>query len=48
MPLAMTLADRLTVLDQGAIIAEGHPKEIQDNSLVLEAYLGSPKDHAKA
>lgn len=48
MPLAMALADRLTVLDQGTIIAEGHPKEIQDNSRVLEAYLGSPKDHAKA
>jgi branched-chain amino acid transport system ATP-binding protein len=43
MPLAMALADRLTVLDHGAIIAEGNPKEIQSNPCVLEAYLGNPK-----
>jgi branched-chain amino acid transport system permease protein len=34
------LAERITVLHEGAVLAEGTPTEIQRNSLVQEAYLG--------
>ncbi len=34
------LAERITVLHEGALLAEGAPAEIQRNSLVQEAYLG--------
>jgi branched-chain amino acid transport system ATP-binding protein len=36
----MTLCDRLVVLDYGQKIAEGPPKEIQENVAVIDAYLG--------
>lgn len=36
----MKIADRITVLDQGAIIAEGAPDEIAENSKVEEVYIG--------
>ncbi len=34
------LAERITVLHEGAVLAEGTPAEIQANSQVQEAYLG--------
>ncbi len=34
------LAERITVLHEGALLAEGTPAEIQRNKLVQEAYLG--------
>jgi len=34
------LAERITVLHEGAVLAEGTPVEIQRNSFVQEAYLG--------
>jgi branched-chain amino acid transport system permease protein len=34
------LAERITVLHEGALLAEGTPAEIQRNALVQEAYLG--------
>ncbi|HYL48232.1 MAG TPA: branched-chain amino acid ABC transporter ATP-binding protein/permease, partial [Stellaceae bacterium] len=34
------LAERITVLHEGAVLAEGTPPEIQRNSFVQEAYLG--------
>ena len=40
MDVVMSLADTITVLDQGAIIAEGTPQQIRENSAVQEAYLG--------
>lgn len=41
MAVVMALADRITVLEQGAILAEGTPAEIRDNHLVQKAYLGA-------
>lgn len=40
MRVVFHLADFITVLDQGALLAEGTPKEIETNSAVQAAYLG--------
>ncbi len=40
MSLAMTVSDKVIVLDRGRKLAEGSPREIQENAAVLEAYLG--------
>ena len=34
------LADRITVLNEGTLLAEGTPEEIQRNGFVQDAYLG--------
>jgi len=39
MEVVMELADRITVLHYGKILAEGTPEEIQQNPKVLEVYL---------
>jgi branched-chain amino acid transport system ATP-binding protein len=36
----MAQSDRVVVLDQGGLIAEGTPEEIQRNQIVRDAYLG--------
>ena len=46
MEFVMNLADRITVLEFGTVIAEGTPKEIQNNQRVLDAYLGGADDLA--
>ena len=40
MEFVMMLADRITVLEFGAVIAEGTPAQVQANQRVLDAYLG--------
>ena len=41
MDVALSVADRVTVLQEGKIVAEGTPNEITSNELVQEIYLGS-------
>lgn len=48
MRFVMELCDRITVLNSGAVIAEGIPEEIQNNQKVIEVYLGKKGGkHAK-
>ncbi|WP_066340718.1 branched-chain amino acid ABC transporter ATP-binding protein/permease [Azohydromonas lata] len=44
MEFVMNLADRITVLEFGTVIAEGTPAEVQGNQRVLDAYLGGADD----
>ena len=40
MDVVFSLADRITVLHHGEILASGPPEEIRENSEVKDAYLG--------
>ncbi|MFP5473250.1 MAG: metal-dependent hydrolase, partial [Gammaproteobacteria bacterium] len=46
MEFVMNLADRVTVLEFGTVIAEGTPDAVQRNPRVLDAYLGSAEPAA--
>ena len=41
MRVVFHLADRISVLDQGKLLAEGTPQEIAANETVQAAYLGN-------
>jgi branched-chain amino acid transport system ATP-binding protein len=41
MKLVMKISDRVTVLHQGQILADGTPEEIRANEVVQRTYLGS-------
>jgi branched-chain amino acid transport system ATP-binding protein len=44
MHVVFSLADRITVLAGGRVIAQGVPEEIKGNPKVIEAYLGEEED----
>jgi len=46
MDVVFTHADRVIVLAEGALIAEGTPAEVRANARVREVYLGSGLAHA--
>jgi ABC-type branched-subunit amino acid transport system ATPase component len=48
MSLVIPLSDQVTVLNFGRKIAEGSPSEIQNDTAVIEAYLGRPEEVASA
>ena len=43
MKLVMGISDRVTVLHQGSVLADGTPDEIRANRLVQETYLGASR-----
>jgi branched-chain amino acid transport system ATP-binding protein len=42
MKLIMSVSDEITVMNRGAVLAQGTPEAIRDNRQVQEAYLGQP------
>jgi branched-chain amino acid transport system ATP-binding protein len=41
MKVVSSIADRITVLQRGSVLAEGSYQEVSNNPLVIEAYMGS-------
>jgi ABC-type branched-subunit amino acid transport system ATPase component len=47
MDVVFRIARRVTVLHQGAVIAEGSPDEVRANAEVQRVYLGHPEAGAR-
>ncbi len=49
MKVVMGICPRIQVLDQGRVLMEGSPQEVQTDAGVIKAYLGAPREklHAK-
>jgi branched-chain amino acid transport system ATP-binding protein len=45
MDVVRSLADRIIVLHNGMLVADGKPQEVMQSKIVQEAYLGTP-EHA--
>jgi branched-chain amino acid transport system ATP-binding protein len=43
MDVVRSLADRIIVLHNGALVADGEPHEVMQSKIVQEAYLGTPE-----
>ena len=41
MKLVMKISDRITVLHQGQVLADGTPEQIRANEMVQRTYLGA-------
>lgn len=46
MDVVFALADRVTVLNYGEVIASGTPEEVRTNQRVRDVYLGHEDQHA--
>jgi branched-chain amino acid transport system ATP-binding protein len=43
MDVVRSLADRIIVLHNGALVADGEPRDVMQSKIVQEAYLGTPE-----
>jgi branched-chain amino acid transport system permease protein len=46
MQATMALSDRIIVINEGSVLVSGTPREVVENPLVIEAYLGKEYTHA--
>jgi branched-chain amino acid transport system ATP-binding protein len=44
MDVVLSISDRISVLDRGAVIATGPPDAVRENQTVQDAYLGGMRE----